>query len=250
MPASWIWTQRDAPLARVALTALLAGVSLTLVVCAGSARADGPLTGEAAAVAASPSSGPSNAELAAVGGEPSTPPAATLSPARFAAFDTLYTPSTPADLKRACDAVDRGDALLAIARAECLTMLKLRLAHHAYEACKTPRGCLRTTRRVRIVLSRVIRYMRALNRVVVAEVAPGPCRSDLRESRATLQALVDLRDGYRLLERARRSGEGHVFADVRIIEGEGELAQLPSTDLDAFRRACSATASTPPPVAA
>jgi len=74
-----------------------------------------------------------------------------LSPARFAAFDAVYaafvaldhdaTAAETADVRRACDALDRDDRLLAATRTACLATLKLSPARAGFAACETqPRG--------------------------------------------------------------------------------------------------------------
>ena len=199
----------------------------------------------AIAVAVAASAGTASAASAQVSG--------TLSPARFAAFDTMYTalvtyedypsPAALAEARRVCDALDRSDRLLAITRRGCRTSLKSVPAFEAYAACETRRGCRTAARRLRIVLNETLVDIRASNRIVAAEVAPGPCRKELTASRALMRTFEMLRDGLRLLERGLLTRRRATIrrAEARIAAAALELAQQPSgrSSQETFRRACA-----------
>ncbi len=147
-----------------------------------------------------------------------------------------------AALLRACDALDRGDELLAATRATCLTSLQALDPGRAFARCSSRRGCLRAARRLRIVLSRTLAVARASNRVVELELAPSACRTELRSSRALLGALTALRDGLRLLERGLSTNDRAVVrrAEPRISAARGDLDDQPTAaqSLEIFRGVC------------
>ena len=180
-------------------------------------------------------------------------PSASLSPARYAAFDAMYTaiaafeesptPAATADVRRVCNALDRGDRLLAVTRRLCLASLKIFPAAEAYGACDTRTGCRRAARRLRIAFTEMFVRTRASNRIVAAEVAPGACRTELTADRALLRAIEKLRDGLRLLERGLRTGSSATVqrAEGRIADASLVLAQQPSAAQahETFRGACA-----------
>jgi hypothetical protein len=176
-----------------------------------------------------------------------------LSAPRFAAFDSVYsalvaledapTASSTVDVRRVCNALNRSDVLLAITRRTCLTSLKVLSASEAFAACETRRSCRAAVRRLRIAFSETLLHTRRSNRIVAAEVAPGPCRTELTASRSLLRALERFRDALRLLERGLATGNGATVrrAEGRLLAGSIELAQQPTARdaQQAFRSGCA-----------
>ena len=178
---------------------------------------------------------------------------AVLSPARFAALDSVLfaslaldgNPTAPqqAELRRACDALDRSDRLLDVTRTTCLTSLQAVAPATAFARCRTRRGCLLSARRLRIVLSATLAASRASNRIVEIELAPGACRTELRSSRDLLSALTELRDALRMLEGGLRANRRTVVrrAERRIFLARERLADQPTAaqSLEIFRGVCA-----------
>jgi hypothetical protein len=183
--------------------------------------------------------------------------AAALSPARYVAVDAVFFASLPldgnptaaerAELLRVCDALDRGDPLLAVTRTSCLAALQAIAPSRAFARCSTRRGCLRSARRLRILLSRTLTGARASNAVVEHELAPGACRTELRSSRALLRALTALRDGLRLLERGLSADDRALIrrAERRVSAARGDLDDEPTAaqSLEIFRGVCAPAAA-------
>ena len=184
-----------------------------------------------------------------------------LSPERFRSFDALYTASvaveespsasTAADARRVCDALDRGDRLLAAARTACLTSLKAFPAADAFAACATQRSCRRTARRLRIVLSQTLVDLRASNRIVAVELARGPCRTELTAAGSLLRSMEKLRNGLRLLERGLLTGKRALSrrGARQMLAASLELALQPSAlqARETFRRVCAPAGASPTP---
>jgi len=176
-----------------------------------------------------------------------------LSPARYAAIDSTYAafveldgsaamPATAA-VRRVCDALDRTDPLLAITRTTCLAALKIGPAREAFAACKTPRGCSRAARRIRIAFAGALAASRASNRIVAVEVASGACRDELTVSGDQLRSMQKMRDGMRLLERALITRKRAVIrrAEQLIADSVTLARQQPATQQShaTFRRVCA-----------
>jgi hypothetical protein len=179
-----------------------------------------------------------------------------LSPARFAALDSVLfaslpldrnpTPDEVAELRRACVALDRADRLLAAAQKSCLTGVDAVAPSQAFAGCGTRRGCLRTARALRIVLRRTVADARAMNAVVALELAAGACRTELRSSRALLRAVEALGDALALLERGLRAHDRSVTrrARARIAAAGDALDGQPTAaqSLEVFRGVCAPAA--------
>jgi hypothetical protein len=183
-----------------------------------------------------------------------------LTPARFAALDAVYVASLPfdrnptlaqvAELRRVCEAVDRGDRLLAVERTSCLTAVDVVRPTQAYARCTARRACLRAARALRIVLRRSLADARAANRIVALELAPGACRTELRSGRTLLRSLEALRDGLALLERGLRTndralirrGERRIAAAGEALDDQPTAAQ----SLEVFRGVCAPAAPRAP----
>lgn len=181
-----------------------------------------------------------------------------LSPARFAAIDSVYLMSIGveggtiaiADARRACQALDRGDRLLASLATTCRSSLKLASASETLGACETRSACGRATKRMRVSLSAFIGELRAANAIVALNVPEGACRTELSASRSLLRQLTKLRDGFKLLERGRRTRNSALIdrAGARIIGAAAQLAEQP-TSLEAretFLRVCAPPAPVAP----
>lgn len=182
-----------------------------------------------------------------------------LSAARFAALDSVYTMTvmledTPSAAvlgvaRRVCEALDRNDRLLAVMRTACLTQLKSSAAGEAFASCQTPRGCRRATRRWRIVFSQILVDLRASNKVVVLELPPGPCRTELTASQILLRTITKLRDGLRLLERGLLTGKRAIIRRAERQIGAAALAlarqATPQVSRDTFRRVCAPSPTAP-----
>ncbi|MEY2512892.1 MAG: hypothetical protein QOJ89_250, partial [bacterium] len=104
----------------------------------------------------------------------------------------------------------------------------------------------RTARALRIVLRRTLADARAMNAVVAHELAPRPCRSELRSSRALLRAVEALGDGLAMLERGLRANDRSVTRRARRrIAAAGEaLDDQPTAaqSLEVFRGVCAPAA--------
>jgi hypothetical protein len=162
-----------------------------------------------------------------------------LSTERYAALDAVYASSvgleegasTVGDLRAVCQALDRGDRLLASQRKACLSIVKVSGASDTLAACQTQGGCVRVARRLRMRLTENIVALRAANRVVAVEVPRGACRTELTASASLLSGLRKLRDGVGLLERGMRTRSSKLLgrALVKISEADALLAQQPSS---------------------
>jgi hypothetical protein len=186
-----------------------------------------------------------------------------LSPDRFSSFDALYTASvaveerpsasTVAKARRVCDALDRGDRLLAATRTACLTSLKSLPAADAFAACATQRSCHRAARRMRIVLSQTLVDLRASNQIVAVELAPGACRTELTAAGSLLRSMEKLRNGLRLLERGLLIGKRALSrrGERQMLAASLELAQQPSAlqARETFRRVCAPSGAPATPAA-
>ncbi len=90
----------------------------------------------------------------------------TLSPARFTALESVYSAFLPLDqsisagsvanLRRTCIALDRSDRLLAAARKECLTGVKVITRSAAFASCVGRTRCRQTAGHLATALSETI----------------------------------------------------------------------------------------------
>lgn len=163
-----------------------------------------------------------------------------LSPARFAALESIYTatlpldhsvsPSAMANVRRTCIVLDHSDRLLAAMRRQCLTSLKILARSEAFGACVGRTRCSQTAGRLAAALSEMIINARASNRIVNAEVPAGPCRTELRAGQALLRSSTKLRNGLRLLERGlrTRSRAATARAQMLIVAASLELLEQPT----------------------
>lgn len=184
-----------------------------------------------------------------------------LSPARYAAIDAIKTayvqlPDSPtasdfADVRRVCDALDRTDRLLALARTGCRTTVRILAAADVLSTCQTALGCSRAAGRLAVALGEQLSTTRATNHIVQAEVPAGPCRRYLRARAADLRSGTRLQHAYRVLQRGARTND---LATVRRAQrlmrqarGPVDPHATPARGRARFRRAC-APAVLPPPL--
>ena len=152
-----------------------------------------------------------------------------LSSERYAALDAAYTALTPLDresvrasdvkaAQRACERLDRADALLGPFRGGCLAIVRLPAALDRVGRCRSATGCIRASARLRAAITRYLARARSANRAIDAAVTDPACRLALRTSAQELRGAARLRSVLRAAERALRTGsrEGLRGADRRL----------------------------------
>lgn len=120
--------------------------------------------------------------------------------------------------QRACERLDRSDALLGSFRRGCLAIVRTTPALDRIGRCRSAAGCIRASARLRAAITRYLTRVRAVNRAIDASVTEPACRLALRISAQELRGAARLRSVLRAAERALRTGstEGLRRADRRL----------------------------------
>ena len=177
-----------------------------------------------------------------------------LTPAQFTALDRAQAaflpltgdnpPAAAFDAARAaCTELDSSDPLLAALRQQCTAAANVSAASGAFADCLARVVCLRTARRVRVAMTRLIRTARDVNAAVKRSSVGEACGGELRADRSDLRMLARQRDFFALVERALRTGSARLARRV-VREGAaiGRLADRqpsPQRELEKFRFACA-----------
>ncbi len=181
------------------------------------------------------------------------PAASALNDERYSALDGLYTALLAFDrttvstaaidrAQRACERLDRGDALLGPVRRACSATIVFARRAEIFSECSTPDGCLQAAMAMRTTIGRVLDTSRVANRAIETVVRSPSCRRALRAPASELRPLEQLISALRLLENAIRTNSqpGLEEANRRIAAFDRATRSGPSAReyRTRFRRAC------------